>query len=75
MATCEIQFSGNWFYLGNLCDRSEIVSKIGFSELLLLMFIYLKLTNSIDWDWWVVFSPVYVVILISTITETIKRTK
>jgi hypothetical protein len=33
---------------------------IGFLGLLQLIFIVLKLTNSINWSWWWVFTPVYV---------------
>lgn len=33
--------------------------KIGFFGLLGLLFIALKLTNHIDWSWWVVLLPVY----------------
>lgn len=37
---------------------------IGFSSLLLLTFIILKLTNVIDWSWWWVMSPLWIPILI-----------
>jgi len=30
---------------------------IGFTSLLVLLFIGLKLTHHIDWSWWWVFSP------------------
>jgi phosphoglycerol transferase MdoB-like AlkP superfamily enzyme len=33
---------------------------IGFTSLLLLAFIVLKLTHYIDWSWWWVLSPVWV---------------
>ncbi len=39
-------------------------SGIGFSGLLLLTFIILKLTKYIDWDWWWVLSPLWIPILI-----------
>ena len=33
---------------------------MNFMPLLALLFIGLKLTNSIDWSWWFVLSPLYV---------------
>lgn len=33
---------------------------IGFCGLLTIMFITLKLTNSIDWSWWWVLSPLWI---------------
>lgn len=33
---------------------------IGFSSLLLLAFIILKLTHYIDWSWWWVLSPIWI---------------
>ncbi len=32
---------------------------IGFFGLLTILFIGLKLTNHIDWSWWVVFAPLW----------------
>lgn len=32
--------------------------------LLTVLFVYLKLTNQIDWPWWLVFSPVWITFLI-----------
>ena len=37
---------------------------IGFFGLLQLIFIVLKVTNLIDWSWWLVFSPVYTHVII-----------
>lgn len=34
------------------------LNTINICDLLLLVFIYLKLTNQITWDWWIVFTPV-----------------
>lgn len=36
-------------------------SGIGFSSLLLLAFIILKLTNTIDWSWWWVLCPLWII--------------
>ena len=35
-------------------------SSIGFSGLLTIAFIVLKLTNVIDWSWWWVLSPLWI---------------
>ena len=40
---------------------------IGFLGLLQLVFIVLKLTNSIDWSWWMVFTPLYAHVIIYTL--------
>ena len=37
---------------------------IGFFGLLTILFIALKLTGFIDWSWWLVFTPVYVWIVV-----------
>lgn len=39
-------------------------SGIGFFGLLTILFIGLKLTNYIDWSWWVVLSPMFVPLII-----------
>lgn len=33
---------------------------VGFFGLLTLLFIYLKLTNAINWSWWLVLSPLFI---------------
>lgn len=35
-------------------------SGIGFCGLLTIVFITLKLTNYIDWSWWLVLSPMWI---------------
>lgn len=40
---------------------------IGFTGLLAIVFIVLKLTNSIDWSWWWVLSPLWIPITISIV--------
>ena len=37
---------------------------IGFTSLLTLIFITLKLTNFIDWSWWWVLSPIWITLLL-----------
>lgn len=34
--------------------------KIGFTGLLTIVFLTLKLTNTIAWSWWWVFSPLWI---------------
>jgi hypothetical protein len=38
---------------------------IGFTSLLTLVFIVLKLTNVIDWSWWWVLSPIWISIVLT----------
>ena len=43
-------------------------SGIGFTTILFLIFLVLKLTNNIDWSWWWVFSPFWIpVVLVAVI--------
>lgn len=44
---------------------------IGFVGLLTILFIGLKLTNYINWSWWWVLSPIWIVAIISFIFVTI----
>jgi len=39
-------------------------SGIGFTGLLAIVFIVLKLTNLIDWSWWWVLAPIWISIII-----------
>lgn len=34
------------------------LNTINICDLLLLLFIYLKITNQVQWDWWIVMSPI-----------------
>ena len=43
-----------------MTEKTEYRSGIGFSGLLTLIFIALKLTNVIDWSWWWVLSPIWI---------------
>jgi len=43
----------------------EIKSFPNFAELLTLLFIGLKLTGHIDWSWWWVLAPAWIVVLIA----------
>lgn len=51
------------------------MSKTGISalDLLTIAFIVLKLTHVIDWSWWLVLSPIWVMILLVIILIIIKR--
>lgn len=43
------------------------VSGIGFTGLLTIVFITLKLLNAIDWSWWWVLSPIWISTAISVV--------
>ena len=46
---------------GNMADKSTVSSGgIGFSGLLTIVFIVLKLTHYIDWSWWWVLAPAWI---------------
>lgn len=44
---------------------------IGFFDLLTLAFIVLKLTGCIDWSWWWVLSPTWIILLLIVVLEMI----
>lgn len=44
---------------------------IGFVGLLTVLFIALKLTNYIDWSWWWVLSPIWILTILLIIILTI----
>ena len=44
---------------------------IGFSDLLTILFIGLKLTNYIDWSWWWVLAPAWVPVLLVVFIATV----
>lgn len=50
-----------------MSDKIEKSSSagIGFTGALTILFIALKLTNQIDWSWWWVLSPIWIVTLIA----------
>ncbi len=43
-----------------MSDNSSSSSGIGFTGLLTILFVGLKLTNTIDWSWWWVLSPIWI---------------
>jgi len=43
-----------------MSDNKSTSSGVGFSTLLLLLFITLKLCHVIDWNWWWVLSPLWI---------------
>lgn len=47
---------------------SKATSGIGFSGLLTIVFIVLKLTNVITWSWWWVLSPIWLPALLMILT-------
>ena len=51
---------------GNMADKSTVSSGgIGFSGLLTIVFIVLKLTHYIDWSWWWVLAILLVTLIIA----------
>jgi hypothetical protein len=42
-------------------------TKIGISGVLLIVFITLKLTHLIDWNWWWVLSPIWIPLAFITV--------
>lgn len=43
-----------------MSERGHRTTGVGFTGLLTLLFITLKLTGVIDWAWWLVLAPVWV---------------
>ncbi len=43
-----------------MAKNSSTSGGVGFGGLLLLTFIILKLTKTIDWSWWWVMSPLWI---------------
>ena len=43
-----------------MSESAKISSGIGFTGLLTVLFIGLKLTNVINWSWWWVLSPLWI---------------
>ncbi len=41
-------------------SKESTSTGIGFSGLLTIAFVVLKLTNQIDWNWWWVLSPIWI---------------
>ena len=41
--------------------------KLGLLQLLLIMFLILKLTDNIDWSWWWVCSPLWIPLVVVVI--------
>jgi hypothetical protein len=48
-------------------DKKNSSSGIGFTSLLTIVFIVLKLTGVIDWSWWWVLSPILIDIALTII--------
>lgn len=41
--------------------------KFNFLHGLTLIFVFLKLTEQIDWSWWIVWTPIWIPILLSVV--------
>ena len=50
-----------------MSKQSSSSGGIGFVGLLTIVFIVLKLTNYIDWSWWWVLSPIWIIIGLSLV--------
>jgi hypothetical protein len=46
-----------------MSNSKSTSSGVGFTGLLTIVFIVLKLTNYIDWSWWWVLSPIWISLL------------
>lgn len=42
-------------------NKETKTNGVGFLQILALMFIYLKLTNQIDWGWFMVLAPLWLI--------------
>ena len=51
----------------NQASNSSTSGGIGFTGLLTIVFIVLKLCNAIDWSWWWVIAPIWIPIAIAVI--------
>lgn len=40
-------------------NKKAVMSGVNFLELLFLLFLGLKLAGKINWNWWLVFSPIW----------------
>ena len=45
-------------------NNNNYTSGLSFSSILFLVFLVLKLTNVIDWSWWLVTAPLWIPIII-----------
>lgn len=45
--------------------------QVGICEVIFLIFFTLKLTDNLDWSWWLVFSPLIVVFILGFINVTL----
>ena len=50
-----------------MSDNRTTTGGIGFFGLLGIVFITLKLTGFIDWEWWIVLSPIWGSILLAIV--------
>lgn len=52
-------------------SKESTSTGIGFTGLLTIAFIVLKLTNYIDWSWWWVVSPIWISIVLAILLITL----
>jgi len=53
--------------MSNNSNQTVVHQGIGFTGLLTIVFIILKLTHYIDWSWWWVLSPLWIELLIAVV--------
>lgn len=58
-----------------MATSSSSSGGIGFTGLLTIVFIVLKLTNNIDWSWWWVLSPLWISLLLGILVILIVELK
>jgi len=53
--------------MSNNSNQTVVHQGIGFTGLLTIVFIILKLTHYIDWSWWWVLSPLWIELLLAVV--------
>lgn len=59
--------SGSWPLNSNDMANNNSSGGISLTGLLTIVFIVLKLTGNIDWSWWWVLSPIWIMVLIALV--------
>lgn len=54
-----------WITINGLNNMNTTSSGIGFSGMLTVAFVVLKLTEVINWSWWWVLSPIWISFLLA----------
>jgi hypothetical protein len=51
------------------------MAKLNFIHILTLLFVVFKITNYIDWSWWLVFSPIILALVIVFVDGIVNKGK